>query len=109
VSLERWDEAGQWIVPCEIRPVLISVSEEQNKRIRENLSMMADVSEVLGLSLENFRTPSGEIPKLGQLCIDQLLLRGLIDPAFVYAIKRLKFIPRSRSLSLIFFWLRILT
>jgi hypothetical protein len=95
VSFERWDEAQQFIMPCEARSMPFPISEEQDKNLKEKLGIIEDVSEELGSPITR---PSGEeCSVIARMYADGLLSQGLIDPAFAWAMKRVDFVPRFSS------------
>jgi hypothetical protein len=87
-SYERWNEAEQWILPCEtsLYPFPVPVGEP--------LDDFAVAAEPLGFPLPRINVTDKEVTTLYQKCAAELSSRGLIDPAFEYAMKRVDFIPR---------------
>jgi hypothetical protein len=87
-SYERWNEAEQWILPCETRPspFLVPVGEPSDDFV--------DVAESAGVTIPKINITDGEVAAIYQQCAAELSSRGLIDPAFEYAMKRVDFIPR---------------
>lgn len=109
VMKERWDEKSKRIVAASITPLsLPGLPKHQEDKVRQNLEGMMDAMEFLEFNEElGLGLPNGVFDNETQMKnatefkaeeADELLAKGLIDPAYAYALKIHDFWPRSDNL-----------
>jgi hypothetical protein len=78
---ERWDDEEQWILTSCRGQVLLPVTDESERQTEKNVNLLMDLADIL---------PPPAYAYLAEL----LLSKGLIDPAFAYAMKQTELVPR---------------
>lgn len=101
---ECWDSEREEIVVFQHNripmPGAAGVSKDQQEKVNKNIQTLMETQEVYEMLRKEMGMPSGvesawdtAIAQKLQMT-DELLTKGLIDPAFAYALKALDFVPR---------------
>jgi hypothetical protein len=108
VMEEMWDEKSKRIIASSITPLsLPGLPKHQEDKVRQNVEGMMDAMEFLGFEEELGLLYKGLLDDGTQMKnamdfkaaeADELLAKGLIDPAYAYALKIHDFWPRSDNL-----------
>jgi len=108
VMEEMWDEKSKRIMASSITPLsLPGLPKHQEDKVRRNVEGMMDAMEFLGFEEELGLPYKGLLNDKMQMKnamefkageADELLAKGLIDPAYAYALKIHDFWPRSDNL-----------
>jgi hypothetical protein len=102
VTFEKWDEAERWIRPGVVRLAGIGVQSGEGTTGQAPKTTQ-DMVDVLHLSLpqevlagETEASPEFVWNFLGQIVIE-MTMKGLMDPAYAFAVKETQFLPRYAS------------
>ena len=107
--VEEWDEKSGCIVASSIRSIsLPEMSKHQDDKLRDNIEGMMVAKEFSDL-LKKIEPGHPYKDLDGESCLKmalrfqektttELLKKGLMDPAYAYALRQLEFSPRSGAL-----------
>jgi hypothetical protein len=93
---EKWDEVRKRIAATSMTSVpLPNISKHQEDRLNTNIGRMMDAEELRkSLGMESPSPMQSAIQHQKEMA-DEMLAKGLMDPAYAYALKLLEFSPRS--------------
>jgi len=98
---EKWDEVRKRIAAISMTSVpLPNISKHQEDRLNTNIGRMMDAEELRkSLGMESPSPMQSAIQHQKEMA-DEMLAKGLMDPAYAYALKLLEFSPRPQGLRL---------
>jgi hypothetical protein len=85
---ERWNDEEQWILTSYLSPISPVMDESELGRIEKNTNIMMDLADVLPPPTQD------SISSFMKDFAESLHSKGLIDPAFAYAMKETELVPR---------------
>jgi hypothetical protein len=100
--LETWSEERQQIALLILKPLPYTFPEGQLKKIQRSMDILAEAKEMmknLGIPCPESWSATSEsaIQKTideQQQIADEMCSKGLVDPAYAYALKEVDFLPR---------------
>ena len=108
IMVEEWDEKNGCIVASSIRSISLPEMSKHQEKLRDNIEgvMVAKEFSDLLRKIEpghHYKDLDGEsclkmALRFQEKSTDELLKKGLMDPAYAYALKQLEFSPRSGAL-----------